>query len=122
MKAMPNMVDMARSPVEKSAEAQEMLTSAVADIPTYPYGLNICFDNEVLEKLDMDEDVQVGDYVHIHAFAKVTSVSERDINGQPDRRVELTMTHISAEDEDEENEDDEANELPVLTALYANKA
>ena len=52
--------------------------------------------------------------MHLHCFAKITTVSERDTDEGVKRRVELQITHISAEDESEENEEAEENEAPVV--------
>ena len=74
-----------------------------------------------LEKLDLDtEEVEVGDFLHIHALAKVTSVSKRDTGNGSDSRVELILTHISAEDESEEDEEAEESE-PLHKKLYSKK-
>lgn len=114
MEMIPKMVDMARTVAEKSEAAQDMLSSPVANIPDYPYGLSISFGKDEIEKLGLEGDVQVGDYLHIHALAKVTSVS---MPAGDDRncRVEATLTHIACEDEDEENEvaEEEYEPTPV---------
>ena len=49
--------------------------------------------------------------IHLHAMCVVKSVSSSDneMSG-PSRRVELQITHIAAEDEDEENEEAEKPE------------
>lgn len=100
------MTDMARTPEDKARDnPMGLVTPCVSDIPDYDYGLNISFNQESLDKLSMDEDVHVGDYVHIHAFAKVTNVNQQPGSDKPDR-ISLVMTHICAEDEDQENEDD----------------
>lgn len=106
MQKLPNMVDMARSTEEKA----ESPSSISGGIPDYPYGLSLCFTQNELEKLNLDDDVQVGDYLHIFAFAKVTSVSKREIDGKEECRIEMTLTHIAAESEDEENEEYEEEE------------
>lgn len=107
MRSFPSMVDMQRTPEEKSKDSPlGMITPVVSDLPDYDYGLNISFNKESLQKLDLDHDVHVGDYVHIHCFAKVTCVSQEPGSDKPDC-VGLVMTHISAEDEDAEGEDDE---------------
>lgn len=100
------MTDMARSTADISSEAQSIVMPNVSDLPEYDYGLNISFNQDTLDKLDLDEDVQVGDFIHLHAFAKVTSISQPPGADKPDR-ISLVMTHICcAEDEDQENETD----------------
>jgi hypothetical protein len=116
MRTIPAMQDMQRSPSEK---AEAMMPSIVNE-PDYPYGLSVCFDNTTLEKLDLDtDDVEVGDFIHIHALAKVTCVSKNQINGESNSRIELIMTHISAEDEDNESDEEEAVEKePLHKKMY----
>lgn len=106
MRSFPSMTDMARTDADKAKDASMgMIAPCVSDMPDYDYGLNISFNQESLDKLNMDDDVQPGDYVHIHAFAKVTNVNQQPGSDKPDR-ISLVMTHICAEDEDQENEDD----------------
>ena len=108
MKVMPPMVDMKRTPAE--AQAQQIET---ATPPEYPYGLCISFGNEEMEKLGLDDDVQVGDMLHMHCMAKVTSVSSHDHETSGKHcRIELQITHIQAEDEEAENKEAE-EKMPV---------
>lgn len=107
-RVIPAMIDMKRTAAEKD-EATAMPFPSGG--PDYPYGLCISFDSETVEKLALDDDVQVGDMIHLHCMAKVTSVSVSD-NEQsgPCCRYELQITHIAAEDEDGENDKEEAAE------------
>lgn len=93
------MVDMALTPKE-----QEEVTNPSP--PKYPYGLCISLCEDELEKLDLDtEDVSVGDMIHLFCLAKVTSVSKTDSeNSGPCCRIELQITNISSDSEDEDNE------------------
>lgn len=70
--------------------------------PTYPYGLCICLTTEELTKLNLDDDVQVGNMVRLNCIAKVTSASERDTTEGVQKRVELQIIAIEAEGEEEE--------------------
>jgi len=68
------------------------------DLPTkplYPYGLRICLTQDELTKLGLDSSCEPGDYLHLQAFATVTSVT-KDENC---RRVELQIEKLAAEDE-----------------------
>lgn len=97
---------MARSPEDKVKDSSMgLVMPCVSDLPDYDYGLGLSFNEESLAKLDLDEDVHVGDYIHIHAFAKVTCVNQPPGSDKPDR-ISLVLTHIAAEDEDDEGEDD----------------
>lgn len=93
------MVSMART-VEEIKDA----SNPVANTPKYSYGLTLCLDQESLDKLDLDhEDVEVGDMLHLFAMAEVTSVSKHDSGAGEQCRVELQLTHIGLENEDEED-------------------
>ncbi len=97
MERIPKMVDLALS-----QEGDDLPEAVNLSIPAqYPYGLSLCLDNATLEKLEMDDDCEVGDHVHFHALAKVTSCSDREGMG---KRIELQIVAMSAEDENEENE------------------
>lgn len=108
------MVDMAKTPAEVKEDIAEMSpVSPEIKVPAYPYGLCISLTEEELPKLGLDGDLpEVGEMVHLVAMAKVTSVSENereDTSGEKTRccRVELQITHLAAENEDEEDVRDE---------------
>jgi hypothetical protein len=101
MEKLPNMVDMKKEP------SLDDEGNAYPGQNLYPYGLAICLNDDDLQKLDLDDDIEVGEMVHLHCIAKITSVSSQDTNDGVKKRVELQITHIAAEDEDEENEQSE---------------
>lgn len=107
MRKIGKMIDMA-----DTAEKPE--TAEVAPMsPRYPWGLCLRLDEKQLAKLDLDADCEVGDMIHLFAMAKVTSVSSSDREGgEPSHNIELQITHLALEDEDDENEmsDDERSE------------
>lgn len=103
----PPMTDMKRTPKEKEEPIMGAALVAPSE-PDYPWGLRITLGTEELEKLDMEGDCEVGDYLHMHCLAKVTSVSEDERGGKKECTVSLTITHMEAEDESSEN--DEAEE------------
>jgi hypothetical protein len=75
------------------------------DKPDYPYGLRICLTHEELAKLDLDpSDAFVGGIIHMHALARITSVSASDGDSGPSCRVELQIEDMSIESEDSEND------------------
>lgn len=105
------MVDMAMDNEEKA----EMMSPSL-DAPKYPYGLSISLCERELEKLGVDEnDLEVGDMLHLHALAKITSVSSQEYENGSHCRVELQICYLSGEDEDEENEEEEKS---VTSKLY----
>src|ERR1700680_4667311 len=104
MEKIPSMVDMARTPAEVKTDMP-----CTMDQPLYPYGLCLSLGQDELDKLGFGKgDLAVSDMVHLHCLASVTSVSEHDnIHSRPSCRVELQVTHISAV-EDEAEEDKQA--------------
>lgn len=118
-RTIPAMVNMARSKEEK---AESVAMTAVDAVPDYPYGLCICLCQNELEKLGLeDEDVQIGDMIHLHAMATVTSISKQDSQAMgPSCRIELQITNLaSLEDEDEENT--KMNATEKMSKLYTSK-
>lgn len=63
--------------------------------PDYPYGLRIHLNQEDLQKIGMNDMPEAGNEVHLHAKARVSSVSsdQRD-GGKEERRMELQITHL----------------------------
>ena len=134
MDHIPGMVDLAYTDEEKAEKAKsdaarwgspsEDGADPVYNGPDYPYGMCICLSDRELTLGGLDaEDIDVGDMIHIHCFAKVTSVSADQTSsdeGKVSRRVELQVTHLSAEDEDEENEEEDARESQpsMLDKMY----
>lgn len=119
----PPMVDMAIAPKEQDAPLAASPApgdEAVAKAPVYPYGLSLCLCDPELDKVGLDPDLlKVGDTLHLFAFAKVTSISANDTPDGKTNRVELQITHLADENEDEEN--DEAVASPKVSkakALY----
>lgn len=105
MRSLPAMTDMKRDLGDKLSEASKdgMMMSGLSDLPDYDCGLCGSFNKESLDKLDMDSDVNVGDYLDIRSLAKVTSIHMKPGSNEIDR-VDFCMTHIAVENEDEEGE------------------
>lgn len=111
------MIDLAMSP----DEARDFAVPSFSDQPRYPYGLCISFTEKELEKLDLPfDEICVGDIVHMHCFAVVTSKSSNETqDGKSNQRVELQIEKIAAEDEAEEDKAMSVSEK--LKKLYKNK-
>lgn len=115
MQKLPNMIDMRRDPDEKSAD------SVAYNSSPYPWGLCINLGNQELKKLGLDpEDCEIGDMIHMHCLAKVTSVScdEREGSEGPCHRIELQITHIMDEPENEDAENKDADKRISKRNLY----
>jgi hypothetical protein len=98
------MIDMAKAPAEpmKIPEIKADKPSA----PIYPYGLTLRFDKETLEKIGCSTTdlPSPGEMIHLCALAVVTHVSKPPNN--PDLvSVELQISHLACESEDEENDE-----------------
>lgn len=84
---------------------------AGGDKPKYPWGLRISLSEKEMDKLGIDASCAfVGGICHLHALAKVTSVSSnetQDADGDSSEhsRVELQITAMAIESEDDETGD-----------------
>lgn len=106
--AFHRMVDMRRTPAEKAEKAAELECPPEPMAPDYPFGLQLTLGDEEFEKLDLDDECEVGDMIHLFAMATVTGVSMTDGPNGRRCRVELQITHLEIEDEDEEEPEDAA--------------
>lgn len=97
------MIDMRRTPEEKTKDVGYPMAVPANDTPDYPYGLSISLGDDELAKLDLDGNCQVGDMIDLRALAKVTNVSARDEGGKTVCRIELQITNLAIESEDEED-------------------
>lgn len=109
MAGFSKMIDMARA----EEDIKEDLQPATGKASTYPYELCLAFNDEIMTKLGLTEMPEVGDMIHLAAMAKVTSVSQREVEKadgtkEPCRRVELQITHLATENEDDETDQAEA--------------
>lgn len=100
-----HMVSMERTDDEKMEARMENLSPSISDMPDVPYGLCICLTEVELDKLNLDDDCEVGDLVHLFAMAKVTSVSKTDTGNGAKCRIELSIVALEIEDEDDEAPD-----------------
>lgn len=90
------LTDMRRSREDKEKIMNPPPVDPVELIGDYPYGLCLCFDAEILEKLDLDADeIRKGDTIDLRAFATVTCA----LPG----RVELQITNLAVENENTED-------------------
>ena len=89
----------------------------------YPSGLRITLCDQELEKIGLTEDIQVGDLIHMHCMAKVVGLSSNDHETMGKRSsVDLQITHISAEDEEAENSEEEKRDEPKEYKVSSVKA
>lgn len=76
------------------------------DKPRFPYGLRISLEDSQLKELGLScEDCTVGGVIHLHALARITSVSQNDTDSGKRERVELQIESMCCvESEDSEND------------------
>lgn len=122
MDKLPSFVDMALTPQEKAEEYPSLATPGAG--PKYPYGLCLCFTQEELEKLDLADDCEPGDYVILHCLARVTSVSKNKLTnaaGQDEvrTRVEMQIEGVAAEGEEEGESQDDKPMRKAIKSPYA---
>jgi hypothetical protein len=108
---LPKLKDMARTR-EEMIKDNNAYPVSIGDQSIYPYGLCLSLDNETLDKLDLDGDCEPGDFIHLFALCKVTSVSKNDTGDGMKCRIELQITHAGVESEDEENEEEDKKIRP----------
>jgi hypothetical protein len=99
------MVSMERTDAEKAAERiRDEYPPAISNMPDVPYGLCIRLTEIELDKMgvELDEDVRVGDVIHISGMAKVTAVKVEDTSGGRKECLELAITDLAVEDEETE--------------------
>ena len=97
--AWSKLVDLALTDEEKLDSVMPMPMA----MPEYPCGTKICLTGPELDKLDLEEMPDVGDYIDMRIFATVTAVSD---SGNGNRRVELQIEKIAVENENDEDMDE----------------
>lgn len=100
------MISMAKTPAEIDKELAPLNMPAPTrhDVAEFPYGLCISLCNDELDKLAIGEMPDIGDTIHLCCLCKVTSMSTSErADGAPQRRVELQITDMACESEDDEN-------------------
>ncbi len=110
MHTLAAMVDMAQSKEEIKDNYPTSVAESDKSGPIYPWGLCLRLSEKELVKLNLDEQPEIGDMIHLFAMAKVTSVSANSTEGGESRSVELQITQMAVENEDEEDEAMDAEE------------
>lgn len=102
------MIDMSITPDERKDSMPAIADANPENMPRYPFGLAIRFDDESLKKLEVDiGDWEVGDSFDLTCEAKVTSKSEHDTNDGKKCCVELQIIAIGAPEEEQREEEAE---------------
>lgn len=82
----------------------------------YPYGLRITLTDEELDKLNVDHsEWEVGETFPIHALVKVIGKNANETEeGKSNCSIQLQITHLAGEYENEENEKEYEDGEPSL--------
>lgn len=107
----PKFKDMAKSPEEMKESCEGMMSQN----NLYPYGLCISLGQDELEKLELVDELEVEDMVHLFCLAKVTSISKNTTEKGEQNRAELQICFMAAEEEDDENSETNAH-MPHFSA------
>lgn len=108
--AMAQYVSMMKTPEKVKTEKADVPAMA-ADVaqPIYPWGLCISLTNDEIEKLDLDaSSCEVGAIVKLDCLAKVTSCSRTATDQGECQRIELQITDICCDGEEDEGAETEA--------------
>lgn len=98
---MARMVSLRRTPSERMSDMTPSMPPA-----DHEPGLCLAFNERTLEALGLDDDVDVGDMLHLMVMVEATSVHKT-----PDGlRIECAIVAGRVEDESTETMDDEENE------------
>jgi hypothetical protein len=104
---MDGYVDLAYSPEE--LKARESDNSPLAEVPKYPYGLNISLDEKTLSKLKVDHgDWEVGDVFPVDILLKVTGKNINESSEGERCCINMQIIAMKGEEEPEELEETEA--------------
>ena len=88
---MASLINMETTP----QEAREMVKPTPADAPKYPWGLQICLNDDSLEKLGVKTLPAAGTEVTIVAKAVVAGTSERQTEGEGTKAsMDLQITDL----------------------------
>lgn len=108
MEKKPSIRNLKLEPKERSYE------SIMCEPPDYPYGLELCLDDETLEKLGVGELPEVGEVVTIMGYARVVSVAESALGDDEDdgtnKCMRLQITDLSVSEGGPEEDDEEPHD------------
>lgn len=95
------MISMKLTPAEAK---QETMLAEADEAPQYPYGLTICLDDDILQKLGIDTAnlPAVGAVFYIEAKAEVCSTSQYQNQDGADTRLSLQITDMSLSTTDDD--------------------
>ena len=88
----------------KAKRGGETAATPVAQEREYPWGLTLNLENDALKKLGITDLPEVGVEVKLHAVGKVTRVGEATSEGNKTRSVEIQITRLAVDQDDDERE------------------
>ena len=97
---------MARKFVDMRLTTEEKIENSypqpISQMNDYPSGLCISLDEHVMDRLDLSDDVEVGDMIDLRMLGRVTCVNKTQADGKSKCRVEIQGEQIALENEDTE--------------------
>lgn len=95
-----DLVDLARTPEEKRAEAKKWEEATAEDRPDYPYGLTLYLDYDTMKKLGLEgASFDAGQPVTIHAVAMITEDRVEIINKEKRHCMSLQVQKMALSQE-----------------------
>lgn len=85
--------------LSKADREKTMEPSMAYEGPSYPYGLSLSLNEEILAKLDIDSLPKVGATRTLIATVEITSVSSNESVGGKQRNIGLQITEMCLEAE-----------------------
>ncbi len=113
------MIVMKSLELDDEEKLDAVMPIAMPSKPDYPYGCRICLTEKEFEKLGLDPaEACIDGVIHLHALGRVTSVSKTEGPEGECCRVEIQLTDMAVESEDEENDEAEVKPKREKKSLY----
>lgn len=108
---MAKMHPMVSLELDDEDQLDAVMPMPMADRPRWPFGTRMSLTDKEMGKMKLDpSEAFVGGLIHLHAMARITSVSQNDTPDGQCFRMEIQCESMCIESEDEENEEEEAAE------------
>jgi len=83
------MISLKLTKKQKDSEAP-----VAANTPDYPYGMELDFNKELIEKIPILDKMDVGDKVYVQAVGKVVTLNIHANESEKSRSVNVQLTEI----------------------------
>ena len=109
------MVDLQMSKKEAKESTGGMAARPSDSLPKYPYGTQLDFNSEILDKIPALKKMDVGEYVVVRAVAKVQTKNENNTAGEKKRfnmTLQIEQIAIDKRDDAQAAFDEAVNDKP----------